>query len=77
MLSTGVVGQVGTRKIPEDDDDWRFGVGQEPEALPDHEAGSHDRCKVEYLQQDLEVVPRIGSWVVSSLSFLAAKRKEG
>ena len=47
------------KEIPQDDDDGRFGVGQETKTFPDHEAGSHDRCKVEYLQQDLDTFPRI------------------
>ena len=41
--------QIGTKKIPQDDDDWRLGVCQESETFPDHEAGSHDRCKVKDL----------------------------
>lgn len=39
--------------IPQDDDDRRFSIGQESETFPDHEARSHDRRKVEYLQQNL------------------------
>lgn len=52
-LSIGVVEEVFAKEIPQNDDDRRFGVGQESETFPDHEARSHDRRKVEYLQHDL------------------------
>lgn len=42
-------GQICAKEIPQDDDDGRFGIGQESETLPDHEAGGHDRREVEYL----------------------------
>lgn len=48
QLGTGVVGKVDT-KVPQDDDDRGFGVGQKSETFPDHETRSHDRCKVQHL----------------------------
>ena len=41
-------------EIPQNDDNGRFSVGKEAETFPEHEAGCHDRCKVEYLQKDLD-----------------------
>lgn len=49
QLGTGVVRKVDTKKIPQDHNDRRFSVGQESETFPDHETGSHDRCKVQHL----------------------------
>lgn len=49
----GIEREVRTGDIRQDDNDRGFSVCQESETFPDHEAGSHDRCKVEYLQQDL------------------------
>ena len=50
QLGTSVEQEVRVKDVRQNDDDRRFGVCQESETFPDHEAGSHDRCKVEYLQ---------------------------
>lgn len=48
-LGTCAVKLIDTKNIPQDHDDWRFGVCHKSKAFPDHKTGSHDGCKVEYL----------------------------
>ena len=39
---------------PQHNDNWRFGVGDDPKAFPDHQPRSNYRRKIENLEQNLQ-----------------------